>query len=84
MSSASEIILDEEVKTHEFVTLEPQTHLTRFERMFLSAILNECERCICSEGKDCYGSQKRINCPFFRVREECGITDLTVWKELME
>jgi hypothetical protein len=65
--------IDEAPKTKEF---------TRLERMLLFAVVSECERCISSEGVDCLqAGQRRVDCPFYSVREEYKVHDIEVWRE---
>ena len=56
---------------------------TGMEKMLLFAVINECERCICSEGGDCLSSARPVSCPFVAVRKEYSIDDVSVWKELV-
>ena len=57
------------------------TAFTRLERMLLFAVISECERCIGSEGQDCFCLEKRVSCPFVAIREEYSVLDIAEWKE---
>ena len=54
---------------------------TRLERMLLFAVISECERCIVSEGYDCFDAGKNVGCPFVTIREEYDMIDVLEWKE---
>ena len=56
---------------------------TRLERMLLFAVISECERCISSEGHDCFDGEKPVSCPFVAIREEYGVFDVLEWKEMV-
>ena len=56
---------------------------SRLERMLLFAVISECERCIGSEGFDCFDSGRHVSCPFVAIREEYHVTDLLEWKEML-
>lgn len=56
---------------------------SRMERMLLFAVISECERCICSEGLDCFDSDKSVSCPFVPIREEYSVRDIVEWKEVV-
>jgi len=57
---------------------------TRLERMLLFAVISECERCVSSEGYDCFDAGKRVGCPFVSIREEYAIADIAEWKERIQ
>ena len=76
---------------HEIVKESPDEHgdlelreFSRLERMLLFAVINECDRCIKSEGHDCLCSPKFVSCPFVSIREEYGIRDIHIWKEMVQ
>jgi hypothetical protein len=56
---------------------------SRLERMLLFAVISECERCICSEGCDCFEAGKSVSCPFVPIREEYSVMDIVGWKEVV-
>lgn len=56
---------------------------SRLERMLLFAVISECERCICSEGCDCFDASKSVSCPFVPIREEYSVRDISEWKEVV-
>jgi hypothetical protein len=75
--------------TH-FITDAASEHLdiglvefTRLEKMLLFAVISECERCIHSEGYDCFDAGKTISCPFVSIREEYNVVDIPEWKEMI-
>ena len=61
-----------------------QKQFTRLERMLLFAVVSECDRCICSEGTDCLQSMHKVDCPFFRFRQEYKVYDIEMWQELVK
>ena len=82
MSSMSEI-KEKPMEVHEAFGLDP-IHFTRLERMLFFAVVSECERCIRSEGVDCFESSRSIDCPFSNIRDEYGINDVEIWKEMIK
>lgn len=80
MSSLTHIITDETTCEHMQLGL---TDFTRLEKMLLFAVISECERCIHSEGYDCFDAGKTISCPFVSIREEYNVADILEWKELV-
>lgn len=56
---------------------------TRLERLLLFAVISECDRCVRSEGYDCFDAGKNVGCPFVSIRDEYGIADIAEWKELV-
>ncbi|MBA3044869.1 MAG: hypothetical protein KKH41_05160 [Candidatus Thermoplasmatota archaeon] len=80
MSSITQDIVDETAMEHiKFGFAE----FSRLEKMLLFAVITECERCICSEGKDCIVAGKSVACPFVPIREEYQITDVQEWKGMI-
>lgn len=80
MSSLTQVITDQTTSEHmEFGLKE----FTRLEKMLLFAVISECERCIYSEGYDCFDAGKTISCPFVSIREEYSVADILEWKELI-
>ena len=82
MSSVSDI-KEKVIEIHEAMGLNP-LQFTRIERMLFFAVVSECERCIRSEGMDCFESSRRVDCPFSNIREEYGISDVEIWKEMVK
>jgi len=82
MSSASKIITEKIVGVHETLGVDP-LQFTRLEKMLFFAVVSECERCIQSEGADCFESSRLVDCPFNNIREEYGISDVEIWKEVI-
>jgi hypothetical protein len=80
MSSLSHEVTDEATREHSELGLRG---FTRLERLLLFAVISECERCIRSEGYDCFDAGKRVGCPFVSIREEYSITDIIEWRELV-
>ena len=77
MSSMTHDLADEVSREHMSLGLG---EFTRLERMLLFAVIAECERCIGSEGVDCFDTGKPVSCPFVGVRHEYGIRDICEWK----
>jgi len=80
MSSLTHVIIDEATTEHMEIGL---IEFSRLEKMLLFAVITECERCICSEGYDCFDAGKTISCPFVSIREEYKVVDIPEWKELI-
>jgi hypothetical protein len=80
MASLTHVITDE--TTHEHMNIGIK-EFTRLEKMLLFAVISECDRCIVSEGYDCFDAGKTISCPFVSIREEYNVVDLPEWKELI-
>ena len=78
MSSIAHQIMDETVEEHANMGLR---EFTRLERMLLFAVVSECERCVKSEGYDCFDFGKHVDCPFVSVREEYEVRDIVEWRE---
>ena len=77
MSSVTEIVVEEPFEG------EPKK-FTRLERMLLFAVVTECERCIQTEGADCFGSERSVDCPFYDFRQEYNVDDIESWKEMVK
>ena len=80
MSSLSHVITDETTCEHMELGIK---EFSRLEKMLLFAVISECERCIYSEGYDCFDAGKTISCPFVTIREEYSVVDIQEWKELI-
>ncbi len=80
MSSLTHEMTDDVTREHEEMGLR---EFSRLEKMLLFAVITECERCIRSEGFDCFDTGKSVGCPFVQIREEYSITDIVEWKETM-
>ena len=65
------------------VTTDGPRQFSRLEKMLFFALISECERCIRSEGYDCFDTAKKVRCPFFEIRQEYGVRDIFEWKEMM-
>ena len=78
MSSFTQVIEDETTSQHKEIGLK---EFTRLEKMLLFAVISECERCIHSEGYDCFDTNKTVTCPFVSIREEYTVNDILEWKE---
>ena len=78
MSSITHYLTDEASREHMDLGL---VEFTRLEKMLLFAVITECERCIASEGRDCFDMGKDVSCPFVAIRHEYGIQDIYEWKE---
>ena len=81
MSSMTQIIVDETCEEHQTLGLN---EFTRLEKMLLFAVVSECDRCIKSEGYDCFDSQKPASCPFVAIREEYQVLDMVEWREIVQ
>ena len=80
MSSISHVITDEVSKEHMEIGIR---EFSRLEKMLLFAVISECDRCISSEGHDCFDTGKQISCPFTKIREEYNVADILEWKEII-
>ncbi len=78
MSSMTQLIVDETCEEHHTIGL---TEFTRLEKMLLFAVVSECDRCVQTEGHDCFDFNKSVGCPFVTVREEYKVHDIIEWKE---
>ncbi len=80
MSSLTHDVTDDATREHSEIGLR---EFTRLERMLLFAVISECERCIRSEGFDCFDAGKIVGCPFVSIREEYNVIDVVEWKEML-
>ena len=80
MSSLIHVINDETASEHMQIGLK---EFTRLEKILLFAVISECERCINSEGHDCFDAGKTVSCPFVSIRDEYSVVDIPEWKELI-
>jgi hypothetical protein len=80
MASLTHVITD--TTTHEHMNIGLK-EFTRLEKMLLFAVISECDRCINSEGYDCFDAGKTISCPFVNIREEYNVIDIPEWRELI-
>ena len=81
MSSMTQLIVNETIGYHQTLGLK---EFSRLERMLLFAVVTECDRCIKSEGHDCFDFNKTVGCPFVNVREEYQVLDIIEWKEMVK